>query len=165
MPAHYYFPTDWVCPLIKGVHYFSLNFSDLESLILMIIQQVKQAYFVLCFKHPYYIMTLLIISRQIFNLTCRETSRGRGCFMSDFQVRPLFKGAHYYLSFPLPAPIIQGRTVFKGVYYSRKYGTLGIQINVCRMLINFTIFSQPYAVRLLKFGYRSLKTLFCLFNS
>ena len=39
------------------------------------------------------------------------------------KVRPLFKGVHYYLGLPLPAPTNQGGKLFKGVYYLRKYGT------------------------------------------
>ena len=38
------------------------------------------------------------------------------------KMRPLFKGVHYYLVMPLPAPTNQGGTVFKGEYYLRKYG-------------------------------------------
>ena len=39
-----------------------------------------------------------------------------------FKDASIIQGAHYYLSFLLPAPINLGGTVFKGVYYSRKYG-------------------------------------------
>ena len=35
----------------------------------------------------------------------------------------LFKRAHYFSGYPVPAPIDEGSTVFKMVYYSRKYGT------------------------------------------
>ena len=40
--------------------------------------------------------------------------------MSDFcfKVRPLFKGVHYYLGLPLPAPTNQGGTLFKEIRYT-----------------------------------------------
>ena len=34
----------------------------------------------------------------------------------------LFKGVYYYLAIPLTEHTIQGSTLIKGAYYSRKYG-------------------------------------------
>ena len=72
-------------------------------------------------------MTLLIINEQyalLSNFNCWVTVKERTSGLCQIlEVRPLFKGVHYSLGFPLPAPINQGRTVFKGVYYSRICGT------------------------------------------
>ena len=72
---------------------------------------------------------------DFFSVPGKPAKREVGA-MSDFsKMRQLFKGVHYYLCFPLIAPIIQGRTLFKGVNYSRKYGTYCQFRGLARFLI------------------------------
>lgn len=50
-----------------------------------------------------------------------------------FRCANYLKGVYFYLGFPLPAFIIQGRKVFKGEYHSRKYGTFVTTYNLSHL--------------------------------
>ena len=64
------------------------------------------------------------------------------------EIRKLFKELYQSLIFPLPARIIQGSTLFEGVYYSRKYGIQVMGFNA-HCLFPFT-FTENSKIKVIK---------------